>query len=223
MNGEYNQGDLLPTEKELIAQFGVSKHTVRESLRALEEMGFISMKRGASGGPEVRSIDWQTARDGFAGFLYFQDVSIKELSDMRKILEPHIARKAAELFDANIFGELAEVHEKCSDFIKKKQCAIEGWTKFHVLLAKLSGNKVLWVMLDFVNNALANKEKLVKPDSEFSAQVQADHQKIMDAIQAKDPDAAASHMYNHICEVERRIKNSENRRTKLRGSNFSTG
>lgn len=209
LNGDYNQGDLLPPEKELIIQFGVSKHTIREALRALEGMGLICMKRGASGGPEVRPIDWQTARDGFSGFLHFQEVSIRELSEVRKLIEPHIARKAAEFFDENSFAELVEAHEKCAALIKKGQRSVEAEVSFHVLLAKYSGNKVLWVMLDFVDNVLAEMKKGMRLNPESSLEVQAEHQKIMDAVRAKDPDGAEKAMYEHICNVENRLTKHE--------------
>jgi len=53
LKGQLQAGQCLPPEKDLITQFGVSKHTLREALRSLEAMGFIEIKRGAGGGPVV--------------------------------------------------------------------------------------------------------------------------------------------------------------------------
>lgn len=213
LSGTLKQGDALSPEKELTIQFGVSKHTIREALRALEGMGLINVKRGAGGGPEVSSIDWKTAREGFAGFLHFQDISIEELSEVRKLIEPYIARKAAELFDDTAVKELLEAHEACRKLIESEQNFIGGEPEimFHVLLAKHTGNKVLWVILDFVNNVLAETKKAMKPSSEFSIQVQAAHQKIVDAIVARNPELAERCMYEHICEVEEGLKQCADR------------
>jgi GntR family transcriptional repressor for pyruvate dehydrogenase complex len=65
-------------------------------------MGFISVRRGASGGPIVSKIDWETARESFADFLHFQDISFGDLSEIRLLLEPYRARRAAENFTPEI-------------------------------------------------------------------------------------------------------------------------
>lgn len=206
--GALKQGDTLSSEKELMTQFGVSKHTIREALRTLEGMGLINVKRGAGGGPEVSSIDWKTAREGFAGFLHFQDISIDELSEVRKLIEPYIARKAAEVFDNAAIEELRATHETCRKLVESGQNLIGGGPEimFHVLLGKHTGNKVLWVILDFVNNVLAETKKAMQPSLEFSKEVQAAHQKIVDAIVSGDPEGAERCMYEHICEVQEGLK-----------------
>ena len=50
LEGKLKPGDVLPPEKELMEQFGVSKQTLRESLRALEHMGMIDVRKGIGGG-----------------------------------------------------------------------------------------------------------------------------------------------------------------------------
>ena len=97
MRGELKPGQALPSEKDLMAQFDVSKHTLREALRALEGLGFVTIKRGAGGGPIVSEIDWVKARSFFASFLYFQKFTLADISEVRKLIEPYIARRAAEV------------------------------------------------------------------------------------------------------------------------------
>jgi GntR family transcriptional repressor for pyruvate dehydrogenase complex len=204
LQAKYQPGDSLPTESELVEQFGVSKHTVREALRALEGMGFMTVRRGAGGGPIVSKINWETARESFADFLHFQDISIHELSEIRLLLEPFMARKAAENLSPEMAGELKEIHAECEDLVRQDKSLVgaEAEVMFHVLLAKYSGNSALWVILDFVNNVLMETKRAVHPGQEFSCHVLKAHEKILTAILNKDGAAAEKSMRDHILEVE---------------------
>lgn len=208
MQGKLKPGEALPQEKELVAQFGVSKHTLREALRTLEGLGLITIRRGAGGGPVVSEIDWTSARDYFASFLYFQGFTLANISEVRKLVEPFIARRAAEHITPDQLAELQAVHARCVDAFNRNKNIVRNETEvmFHVLLGKYAGNPVLWVMLDFVNNMLADAKHKLKPGKDFAAKVIEAHQRILDAIAARDPDVAAEAMAAHIIEVEDGLK-----------------
>ena len=208
MRGELEPGQALPNEKDLMAQFDVSKHTLREALRALEGLGFITIKRGAGGGPVVSEIDWVKARSFFASFLYFQKFTLADISEVRKLIEPYIARKAAEVMTKEEIAELTEVHERCVAAFNADEEVVraEAEVQFHVLLGKNTGNPILWVTLDFVNNMLADAKHRLKPSKEFAGQVIEDHQKIIDAIVAHDPEGAEKAMHEHIMQVEEGLR-----------------
>ncbi len=211
MSGELKPGQALPNEQDLMAQLGVSKHTLREALRALEGLGFISIKRGAGGGPVVSEINWSTARDYFASFLYFQKFKLADISEVRILMEPYIARQATERMTPEALKELQGVHERCIEAFNNNQDIIrnEAEVHFHVLLGKIAGNPILWVTQDFVNNMLADAKHHLKPSKAFAAQVIAAHQRILDAITAGDADTAASAMLDHIIEVEQGLHLSD--------------
>ncbi|MDR2054709.1 MAG: FadR family transcriptional regulator [Desulfovibrio sp.] len=204
MQGKLKPGQSLPQEKDMAAEFGVSKHTLREALRSLETLGLITIRRGAGGGPVVSEIDWTTARDYFSSFLYFQKFTLANISEVRKLVEPYIARKAAEHITRENFEELRAAHEACVKAFHSNRNVVRSETevRFHVLLGKYAANPFLWVMLDFVNNMLADAKHKLKPGKDFSAKVIEAHQRILDAIESRDSEAAARVMYDHICEVE---------------------
>lgn len=208
MQGRLKPGQPLPHEKDLVTQFGVSKHTLREALRALEALGLVTIRRGAGGGPVVSEIDWATARDYFAGFLYFQNFTLADISEVRKLIEPYIAGQVAATITPESMTELLAVHETCVNAFQKNKNIVrnEAEVMFHVLLAKFAGNPFLWVLLDFVNNMLADAKHKLKPGREFAAKVIEAHQRILDAIEARDAEAASKAMYDHICEVEEGLK-----------------
>ena len=208
MQGKLKPGQALPQEKDLVTEFGVSKHTLREALRSLETLGFITIRRGAGGGPVVSEIDWSTARDYFSSFLHFQKFTLADLSEVRKLVEPYIARKAAEQITQDNLEELRTVHENCVKAFHANKNVIRNETEvgFHVLLGKYAANPFLWVMLDFANNMLADAKHKLKPGKDFSAKVITAHQRILDAIENHAPELAAQAMFEHICEVEEGLK-----------------
>jgi GntR family transcriptional repressor for pyruvate dehydrogenase complex len=208
LKGQLLPGQSLPPEKDLITQFGVSKHTLREALRSLEAMGFIEIKRGAGGGPVVSEVDMETTRDSIANFLHFQNVSVRDLSEIRKIMEPYLARLAAERFSAQEIEKLEEIDRKCRKIFEKKKSVVGAKEEidFHIFLAQASRNPVMVMVLDFVNSMLTDLKTNIKPDMEFSQHVLDSHQKIFEAIKAGDGDKAQECMLAHICDVERELE-----------------
>jgi GntR family transcriptional repressor for pyruvate dehydrogenase complex len=203
LSGKLPPGFALPSEKDLIAQFKVSKHTLREALRALEGMGLLQIRRGAGGGPVVRKTDWETARDSFTNFFHFQDVSFEDLAEMREILEPYVAGRAARMLTPEAARELGKVHEECEALYRQDKPLVgaEAEVMFHVLLAKYTNNPLLWFLLDFVNTTLVDIKRRLKPDREFCRRVLVAHRKILDAILSGNSADATEYMREHIREV----------------------
>src|SRR6056300_78261 len=100
-------GDKLPNEGEMITQFGVSKGTVREALRILEAQGLIVTKTGPGGGSIVGEVSAERARSLLANYFYFQNLSIADIYQMRKVLEPELAASLAGRLDE---AQLEELH-----------------------------------------------------------------------------------------------------------------
>ncbi len=198
-------GDSLPPERQMTAQFGVSKHTLREALRALEAMGLLSIRKGAGGGPVVREVGLGSLRQALANFFNFRDVSIADLTQVRKLLEPSLARAAAQNPDHELVSRLRELNELCRRQLEHGQPITggQGEIDFHMELARASGNEVLVAMLDFVNHFLAELKLALSPGLEFSWRVLENHQRIVEAIAVGDGEAAARLMHEHVCEVER--------------------
>lgn len=211
ISGELKQGQLLPKEQDLMQEFGVSKHTLREALRALECMGLITIKRGAGGGPIVSEIDWDIARDSFANFLYFQNFNSQDLSDVRILIEPYITKCATENITEEELLLLQNVHSRCLEAYNNNDMALlyDQEVYFHVLLGKFSRNPVLWVMQDFINTMLIDIKYHLKPTKEFAAEVMLAHQRIIDAITERNPVKAQTAMLQHLDEVDTGLKSFE--------------
>lgn len=211
LDGKLKPGDRLPTEKELVEQFQVSKHTLREALRALEFMGLLEIRKGAGGGPFVLEVDMETTRNSIINFLHFKNVSVQDLSAVRKIFEPHLARVAAEQVTPELISTLESFNQGCRKLLDNGKSLVGAREEidFHVHLAKVDGNQVLMLILDFVNNLLVHTKSDLKPGVEFCENVLAAHESILDKIRVGDGDGAAEAMLRHVCEVEEGLQSLE--------------
>jgi len=202
--GKLKPGDILPPEKELTEQFGVSKQTLRESLRALEHMGLIDVRKGIGGGAHIVEVDIEVTKQSLANFLYFKDLTIENLSELRKLIEPHAAGKAAEHISKDDLEELGKLNETARDNLNNNllEEMSHNEINFHRVIAQNTGNPILILILDFVENLLEDFKKVLKPDLAFSKSVLDAHDKIYEAICNKNPQKASADMYQHVYDVE---------------------
>jgi GntR family transcriptional repressor for pyruvate dehydrogenase complex len=207
ISGKLKPGDRLPPERKLLTQFGVSRQTLRESLRALESMGLIEIQKGAGGGPVVQKVDMQVTREAIANFLYFQRISIKDLSEVRKLIEPYLVRITTPKLEPEDLNYLESLNQACKDTLARGEEIIGGEHEidFHIHLARKSGNPVLTMILDFVNKLLVELKLECRPSPEFSRDVIAAHDRILEALKSGDSDLAAQAMYEHVHQVEEGI------------------
>src|SRR3979411_1052358 len=96
LSGQYRPGDRLPTEREMARQFGVSRVTVRDALRALEAAGLLEIRVGGQGGPYVKEPDPARLAESLRTHFHLQGTTFAELAEARLALETTAARLAAE-------------------------------------------------------------------------------------------------------------------------------
>src|SRR5262249_4556797 len=106
-SGAFQRGDKLPSETELADQFGVSRTTVREALRALAAEGLIRKVPGAGGGSFVETVDNESLgvwlSESMRTILRLGSVSYDEVVKTRRLLElPAVAEAAANRSDADL-------------------------------------------------------------------------------------------------------------------------
>ena len=85
-------GSPLPSEADLMEDYGLGRVTVRESLRLLERDGIVSIRRGPGGGVFVGTPDIQRLSEVFTVLMAIRDVTLRDLLEFRKVIEPPAAR-----------------------------------------------------------------------------------------------------------------------------------
>src|SRR5947208_4817259 len=95
-DGRLAHGDKLPPERQLVREFGASRVAVREALRALEHRGLLEVRQGSAGGHFVRAADASVVSRDFRTLLQLGRLTATQLAEARLIMEPEVARLAAE-------------------------------------------------------------------------------------------------------------------------------
>jgi GntR family transcriptional regulator, transcriptional repressor for pyruvate dehydrogenase complex len=129
-------------------RFQVGRGSVREALRLLEVHGMISLRSGPKGGPVIIAVDPRAVGRTLSLYLSLRGATIEELIETRLILEPHVARLAAEHRSEESTARLREALD--AEAGGTESGYIDAANEFHYVLATLTGNRVL----DLVATAL---------------------------------------------------------------------
>jgi GntR family transcriptional repressor for pyruvate dehydrogenase complex len=201
LSGQLVVGERLPSEAVLAAEFSVSRTTVREALRTLAANGLISKVPGSGGGSFVRSVDqWSlghVVRDGIQNLLELGTIEADETIDMRYMLEVPAARLAAQNCTAadaqvldRIVGELAVV-----SYDDPSVPAMDA--QLHTTVALTSRNRILASLVYALHTATQPVRQLGLT-SETGRHSHRQHQRLVDAIKAGDPELAGQAMIDHL-------------------------
>jgi GntR family transcriptional regulator, transcriptional repressor for pyruvate dehydrogenase complex len=139
-------GDKLPPERELMKQLGVSRRTVREAFRILEQKGLIEVKTGAKGGAFIRGITTEQMGESLALLLRLKKVSLSEVGEFRYDLESIIAGRAAERATREdvkfLTGLLAEAKALLSEENFDWKAFMDVDRRMHMSLANIARNPI---------------------------------------------------------------------------------
>jgi GntR family transcriptional repressor for pyruvate dehydrogenase complex len=198
LSGQLNPGDKLASERELLTQFGVSKATLREALRVLEVMGLIEMRKGTSGGAFVAEVDMRASIHNLITFLHLQKVSVKEITMLRYMIEPTVAQIAATKITEKDISKLKKIIGRA---VTSGAQEVTKEIGFHRYLARMAGNTLLTVMVDFVDDVLGGLKSQLNLGQDFYREVRKSHRLILECLIQKDPVASRVAMASDIVAV----------------------
>jgi len=197
--GQFQTGDKLPPERELAEQFQVSRVAVRESLRVLENTGFLTTRPGVAGGTFVTDLTFEHLSNAFIDLFLAEKISIPELVHVRVLVEPEIARLAALHADeesARLLREALEAEELPSRTLVED---LNKKTTVHYILAEVCENRFLEA-LERSLMAMTRRVVQVVDPAPLWLHPAGMHRPIVDAVLARKPGAAAEVMRRHAVE-----------------------
>lgn len=139
------EGDQLPAEAEMLEEYDVGRASLREALRILEVQGLISIKAGPRGGPVVAKVS--TKDFGRMSALYFQvgGMTYAELMEARLIMEPVLARLAAERREQHPEEVEALLEAAQQTDLGDDRHYLDSSADFHMMVAQLAGNSIIFL------------------------------------------------------------------------------
>ena len=201
IRGELPRGERLPNETVLAREFGVSRGTVREALRALAAHNLIHTVKGASGGsfvtlPTIDHIS-EFLQANISLLSASNDVTLEEFLEARRLLEVFAARQCALRRSETDLERLRETIIDPASKLPAEERFIynEG---FHSALLDGAGNTLLRIAAQPIFSVLQTNFSREALSPRFAARVDEDHRAILVAIEHGDSEAAAAEMQKHL-------------------------
>jgi DNA-binding FadR family transcriptional regulator len=198
-------GDRLPSETVALTRFNVSRSSLREALRMLELLGVIQIRTGAGGGPVVGQVTSADFASTTTFYYHLIGVTIREILEARRILEPALVRLAVDQTDPAVKGRLRTFMNRLGgDDVaapawrsQRERSRIAG---FHWALIE-TGNGVLDLFSHSLQEVWIARQTMEPYPPNAAAHNDRDHWIIAQAILSRDADLAESLMRTHMDHV----------------------
>jgi GntR family transcriptional repressor for pyruvate dehydrogenase complex len=201
--GKLKAGDRLPSERELAETFRVSRSSVREAIKTLENEGLVVTRPGS--GTFLTTVNVEAIIPSLASLLSRGKDALIDLFEMRCLVEPSIAALAAERATPADILRLKEICTEQAQQIDREHSAVDSDAAFHLTIGLATHNAAL-------QRLVASIVEILKPVREKSLQTSgraqkslASHRAILVAIERHDPELARQAMQQHIQAVEENV------------------
>lgn len=204
-SGRIGPGERLPTEREMIAAYGVSKTVIREAVAALRSQGYVITRHGIGtfvadfAQPDTFRIDPDDIDSA---------VEIVNVLQLRLAVETEAAALAAQNATPEGLAGIDDAVAAIDADIAAGNLAIESDFRFHRAIAEATGNPLFPRFLDYLGSLSIPHRRLamitrvsapyLDDHAGYMARVQAEHNSIRKAIAAKMPAAARRAIRRHL-------------------------
>ena len=201
--GAYDARAPFPIEAELCAQFGASRTSVREAVKMLTAKGLLSARprRGTAVEPEAH---WNLLDPDVLRWLLERQFSprlLTEFTQVRLAIEPMAASLAASRNDAAAIAPISAAIARMQAAERGEDDPLDSDIAFHVAVLHASGNRFYAQLHELIDTALRFSIRVTNEFKGVAVGNVADHKRVLDAIEAGDPDAARDAMRAILVEV----------------------
>jgi GntR family transcriptional regulator, transcriptional repressor for pyruvate dehydrogenase complex len=198
--GVLKPGDRLPAERDLAGKFGVGRGSIRDAIRTLEIMGVVEPRQGH--GTVVRELSADSLVVPLASALSHKRELVAELLDVRRMIEPGLAARAAKNATAEEVAHMEQILDRQQQKMRRGEPTIEEDSEFHYAIAVAARNtvvlRVLDVLMDLLRESRSRSLQVKgRPQRSFDG-----HRRILRSIRRHDAEGAEDAVKKHLSEIE---------------------
>jgi GntR family transcriptional repressor for pyruvate dehydrogenase complex len=196
ISGRLSSGSMLPPERDLAEQLGVSRTVIREAAHILVTKGLLETRHGV--GAFVRQVGSDQISDSLGFMLRASEFTLDHLHQVRSVLEVENAALAAvqATFDEIEAGHRLMAHMEAA--MDDPDIFTQGDTEFHHLLAQMSHNLLLVLLLDALSDLMHEVRLSVARFPDLYVTVIPDHWLILKEVANRNPEGARRAMQRHL-------------------------
>jgi len=203
LSGMLRPGDRLPPERDMVADFGTSRRSLREAMRVLEQKGLIETKLGVKGGSFVKKPNTDSLSKSLAVLIRFKKVSVNELAEFRLDTEGIVARRATQRAEDSDIARLKKLVSEAESLLANPNADFNDYSKldreFHLALAAAARNRLYESVLRIVHENMSRYfEKHLEWHNERFPELYRDILDMVNAVERRDGERAFSLANGHI-------------------------
>ncbi len=195
ISGHLERGSRLPTEKELAERLGVGRSSIREALRALQEVGMVEVIHGK--GTFVRNEPQKAIKTQLQFLISVENKASEDLTELRLLLEAGLAGLAARRAGEE---ELKAIRESMAEMANAQTTGalVEAGANFHLAVVLASKNAIAATLYEAVAQVVKEVYRGQERSRSQKEQSIRDHEEIYQAIFDRDPELAAQKVHDHL-------------------------
>lgn len=193
-------GERLSSETTLSKEFNISKRTLREAIRVVEQKGLVEITLN---GIYVKEASTYKLSENLALLLKRRQVKWQHITDFRSIIDCSIASLAAQNATDDEISDLESLLAEGDDLLEKESLDWNQYLdvdiKIHLKLAKMSGNPINeWILSTFLKNMSDYYDTYTDKEHQFSHENWQNQKRLVQAIKDKNPKEAARQAQIHL-------------------------
>lgn len=206
LGGDIAVGNSLPSERELMSRFEVSRSTVREALRILSGHGLIEVRRGRMGGSYVCNPPTELVVQSLDMFIKGHDIRLVDLVLAREAIECAAAAQAAVSRTEEQLEELRQHCVACEEALHDVAAFVQANLDWHLAMVRTSNNPLFMAFMTSITPAIHTATDRTEFDLRIRKAVVGVHWQIFLAIHDRDPEAARRRMQRHLLAYGDKLK-----------------
>lgn len=204
-NKQLKPGDKLDSAEKLANHFDVGRSAIREALSGLRSMELLEMRQGE--GTYVKDFDPSRFTLPVTTAFLMKKNDVKELYELRKILEVGTASLAAKVYKEEDLMPIEKALIVMKNAKDNDELAASADTDFHMAIASATHNQLLINLMssvsDLLTESIRETRKVLLYSQGRSEKLYLEHERIFNALKDRDSELAGQCMHDHLEEVNK--------------------